>query len=346
MKFKDAEIRDQLKNWRKIIRPYQTPDNKKAIWQVLNTFGPLLALWILMYFSMQWSVLLTLALAALGGLFTVRVFIIQHDCGHHSFFHNKKVNNVVGFVCSFFTSIPYKYWAHVHNVHHGHAGQMEMRDWGDIHFLTVEEFRALSPFRKFAYRVFRSPLMLFVGAPFLYLTISNRIPIFKRDNWINVRWSQVYNNLAITGVYVLLCYLLGWKTFLLIQASIVMCFGVVAFWFFYVQHQHEHCYKQWRENWDYLLASVKGSTFYRLPKVLQWFSGNIGFHHIHHLSPRIPNYNLEQCARENPILQKYVTTITFRQSLACVFNKLWDEQQQKMISFQEFYHLERIRLSM
>ena len=151
------------------------------------------------------------------------------------------------------------------------------------------------------------------------------------------------NNIWMVAVYVGLAWLLGWKEFLLIQLSIVAIFICVAFWFFYVQHQHEETYKRWKENWDFLISSIRGSTFYKLPAILNWFTGNIGYHHIHHLSSRIPNYNLPKCAKENPILQKYVTVMTLRESLKSMCVNLWDERQQRMISFREYYRLERKR---
>ena len=340
----DLEIKENLKNWPELIKKYKKPDKLKAIIQVVNSFGPYLALWVLMYFSLSWSYVLTIILAAINAFFLVRIFIIQHDCGHQSFFASQKWNNRIGFICSLFTSIPYKYWAKVHNYHHGHTGQLDHRDVGDINFLTVEEYRALSPIRRFGYRIFRHPIFLFVVAPTLYIGISNRIPIFNFKGWEKTRRSQIINNIFILCIYAGLAFLIGWKKFLFIQLGIIFLFGIIAFWFFYVQHQHETTYMQWQKNWDYLLASIKGATYYKLPKLFHWLTGNIGYHHIHHLSSRIPNYNLAACAKENPILQKYVNAITFRESLKSMFNKLWDEKTQRMITFKEFYRLELERV--
>lgn len=336
--FSDQEIRDTLQNWKEIISKYQQPDTKKAIIQISNSFGPFFLLWILMYFSLSWSYWITIGLAFVNAFFLVRIFIIQHDCGHQSFFKSKKWNNSIGFICSFFSSIPYKYWAKVHNHHHGHNGILETkhRDIGDIKFLTVDEYRQLPTWRKLAYRIFRMPVFLFGFVPFIYLTISNRYAFINMKSWKKIKWSQFINNLSLAAIYISLCLLLGWKQFLMIQLPIIFIFSIIAFWFFYVQHQHEETYKQWQENWDFLIASLRGATYYKLPKLFQWLTGNIGFHHIHHLSSLIPNYQLEKCFKENPILNKYVTTITFSESLSCIHNKLWDQKEQRMITFKEY----------
>ena len=336
----EQEIKVALADWQKLVVKYSQPDTKLATYQLLNTILPFIAIWTLMYFLLDWSYGVTLLFAVLNGFFLARLFIIQHDCGHQSFVKSKKWNNRIGFICSLFTSLPYKYWARVHNYHHGHVGQLEHRDVGDINFLTVDEFRNSSKLKRTGYRIFRNPFFLFILTPIIYLAISNRYPFFRFKGWGKIRRSQLINNLVLVAVYIVLAWLLGLKAFLMIQIPVVIFFGIIAFWFFYVQHQHEKTYMQWKNKWDYLMASIQGSTYYKLPKVFQWLTGNIGFHHIHHLNSSIPNYKLEQCARENPIFQKFVPTITFRESLKCIFNNLWDEQAQKMISFREFYRKE------
>ena len=333
-------IATELADWKSIVAPYQQPSSRRAAWQLANTIGPFLALWAGMYAVYPHSTLATVALGVLASFFLVRVFIIQHDCGHYSFLRKRKVNDAIGFVCSFFSSIPYTYWARVHSFHHGHTGQLEHRDIGDIDFLTVEEYRQLGKWGRFKYRAFRHPLVLFVIVPIIYLGVMLRLPKITFAGWRTVHVKQHVNNILIAVVYIGLGFLLGWKAFLIVQGSIIFFFGIIAFWFFYVQHQHEHTYMQWTKNWDYLTAAIKGATFYKLPRVLHFLTGNIGYHHIHHLSSRIPNYNLRKCAKENPILQKYVTKISFFQSLPMMFNKLWDEEKQRMISFREFYRSE------
>ena len=329
-------IKKQLKNWTQIVAKYQVPSKRKAIWQMLNTIVPFLALWVLMYYSLNWSYFITLALALINGLLLIRVFIIQHDCGHHSFLRNNKVNDVIGFCLSFLSSIPYKFWASTHAFHHGHNGQLEHTNVGDIKTISVEDFQQLSPWKKFRYRTFRNPLVLFILGPIYYLGFSCRLPVIPYKGWKKFALNLTINNVLIAAFYISLGFLLGWKKFLMVQLPIFAVFGVVALWFFYVQHQHEEAYKQWSDRWDYLISAIKGSTYYKLPKLFQWFSGNIGFHHIHHLNPNIPNYNLEKCAKENPVFQKYVTTINFKESLKCLSHHLWDEKRQKMISFWEY----------
>jgi len=342
----EQEIKDKLKNWKEIISEYQVPSSKKAILQIITSFVPYLALWILMYFSMDWSIWITLALGLVNAFFLVRIFIIQHDCGHQSFFGSKRLNNVMGTVCSVFSSLPYKYWAKVHNHHHGHTGQLEERDIGDIKFLTVKEYMSRNWFGKLRYRIFRNPIITFIISPLVYFTISNRMTLsFKDKPWKRVKRRQVVNNLLIVSVYGTLALLLGWQRFLFIQLFTIFIFSVIAFWFFYVQHQHEDGYQRWKKDWSFVVSAIRGSSYYKLPRMWQWLTGNIGLHHIHHLSSLIPNYNLEKCMKENPILSKYVTSITFLESLMTMKNKLWSEELDKMISWREYRQLKKMSLA-
>lgn len=332
----EKEIKEALANWPTMLRKYTKSNPKKAITQILNSYLPFIGLWVAMYFSLKVSYWLTLALALVNAFFLVRIFIIQHDCGHKSFFESRKWNRVVGYACSFFSTIPFSYWARVHDFHHGHCGQLETRDIGDINLLTTDEYRALSPLRKFGYRVFRMPVVIFIFGPVYYLLVNNRLPLVQMKGWQKVYWSLLWNNLAIVAAVVLLCWWLGVKAFLLVHVPIIIFFAIIAVWFFYVQHQHEYSYKSWKTNWDYLLAAIKGSTFYNLPRLFHWLTGNIGYHHIHHLQPGIPNYHLRACFEENSIINKYVTKVSFLESLSFINHKLWDEQDQRMITFREF----------
>jgi omega-6 fatty acid desaturase (delta-12 desaturase) len=342
----EKEIKEKLKNWKEMISKYQIPDHRKATIQMLNTFLPYIGLWALMYFSLNWSIWLTIPIGLVNVFFLVRIFIIQHDCGHQSFLRSSRWNNLIGVICSVFSTIPYKYWAKVHNHHHGHTGILEERDIGDINFITVEEYRKRGKWGRFRYRFFRHPLCLFIFAPFVYFTISNRFPNFNLKGWYKIRRTQVLNNVLIVGLYTGLALLLGWKKFLFIQLTLVFLFFIVAFWFFYVQHQHEDGYMRWRKNWDFLIASIRGSTYYKLPRLFQWLTGNIGIHHIHHLSARIPNYHLEKCLKENPVLTKYANVVTFWGSIKLAANKLWDEETKRMITFTEYYRMEKVRFSL
>lgn len=332
----ELEIKEALADWPAMLRKYTKSNPKKAITQILTSYLPFLGFWVAMYYSLEVSYWLTLALAFANAFFLVRIFIIQHDCGHRSFFNSKKWNNMVGYACSFFSTIPFTYWARVHDFHHGHCGQLETRDIGDIDTLTTDEYRALSTFGKLRYRIFRMPVVTFVIGPVYYLLVNNRLPLVQMKGWKKVYWSLLWNNLAILATIAALCWWLGIKTFLLVHVPIIVFFSIIAVWFFYVQHQHEHSYKSWKANWDYLVAAIKGSTFYDLPRFFHWLTGNIGYHHIHHLQPGIPNYHLRACFEENSIINKFVTQVTFLESLSFMRHKLWDEQEQKMITFREF----------
>lgn len=337
--YSNQEIKQALHDWPVRFKAYAVADTGKAVWQTINTFGPFLFIWVLMYYSLSWSYWITLGLALLNAFFMVRIFIIQHDCGHRSFLKNQSWNKFIGWVCSLFSIIPFRYWAQVHDFHHGHSGQLEedIRDIGDIKLMTVEEFRQASKGERLAYRVFRMPIITFIIGPTIYLLYNNRLPLVKFKGWKRDNiWLQ-FNNLLIAAAYVLLGWWLGWKAFLLIHVPIIFFFSIIAVWFFYVQHQHEHTYKQWKDNWDYLLSAIRGSTFYKLPRFMHWLTGNIGYHHIHHLNSKIPSYQLVRCAQENPDLQSYVTSVSFTESLSYMFNKLWDEQTERMISFREYY---------
>jgi acyl-lipid omega-6 desaturase (Delta-12 desaturase) len=341
----NKEIKQALSNWKEMISQYQIPDNKKAALQVVTTFLAFIGLWVLIYFSIQWSILLSIPLFMLNALFLVRIFVIQHDCGHQSYFNSKKINNFIGTVCSVFSFIPYKYWSKVHNFHHGHSGQLEVVEIGDIPTLTVNEYIGLNNWGKLKYRLFRFPIVTFVIAPVYYFLVPCRYPTYSFNKWGKYMWMTLKDNFWIALSYVVVGSLVGWPMFLLVQFTLVFLFGVIAFWFFYVQHQHEFSYKQWKHNWDFLLSSIRGSSYYKLPRLFHWLTGNIGYHHIHHLSSLIPNYNLPKVFRERPILSKYVTQITFWQSLKMMRYKLWDEAQEKMISFEEYRQIKAMRMA-
>ncbi len=328
-------------NWKNIVKDYQVPDTKAAVSQILTTFLPFVGLWVLMYFSMRISYFLTLGLALVNAFFMVRIFIIQHDCGHQSFTKSKTANNIIGFICSGFSLIPYKYWAKAHNFHHGHCGRLEedIRDIGDMPLMTVTEYKNGSFIKKAGYRLFRMPIVLLLLGSIFYVLIHNRYVSIKQKGFDQTWKSLLVNNIYIIGVFVAGILLFGAKDFLMLHLPIVLFFSVMAFFAFYIQHQHEQAYKKWRDEWDYVLAALKGSTYWKLPKVFQWLTGNIGIHHIHHLSSLIPNYNLEKCKDQNPILQEHVTEVSFIESVKLFRYKLWDEFQDKMITFEEYNRL-------
>lgn len=325
----------------KAFNQYTKTSRRKAIIQILNTFIPFIGLWILMYLAYDYSYWLTLGLGVINAFFLVRIFIIQHDCGHRSFVSNSKVRDLIGYISSLFSTIPYRYWAKSHHIHHSHNGQLEIRDIGDINTLTVREYRELSPWGKFKYRLYRSWLVMFFLGPIYYVLIHNRLPMIQMDVFKKEKLRLWINNVVLLAIFLTLGYFLGWAKFFITHGTIVVLFSVIAIWFFYVQHQHEAAYKQWKDRWDYLTAALRGSTYYRVPKVFNWLTGNIGIHHIHHLNPAIPNYNLQKALKENTWVNNYTTILGFWESLKLASHKLWDESQQRMITFREYYQLER-----
>ncbi len=321
-----------------IVSAYQLPDSRKAASQILTSFLPFLILWTAAYLLVDISVGLALLLTVVNAFFLVRIFIIQHDCGHQSFTASRLANDLIGLFCSVFSFIPYRYWAKSHHFHHGHNGMLwEHRDIGDITVLTVEEYRRRGFWGRLRYRLYRSAPVLFLLGPLWYVLIQNRLPLIRFKGWESARRALLRHNLLLIGVYVVLGLLLGYKALLWVQLPTLVFFGMIAVWFFYVQHQHETTYKAWKDRWDYIRAAIEGSTYYDLPRLFHWLTGNIGYHHIHHLNPLIPNYELARCHREHPLFDRIANRITFGQSLKTVFNHLWDEQQQRMISFYEYY---------
>jgi acyl-lipid omega-6 desaturase (Delta-12 desaturase) len=339
----EQEIVAAFGNWGGIVKPYIAYNNGKAAWQIIESFGLFLLTWAVMYYSLSISYWLTLALSVFNAFMLVKIFIIQHDCGHNSFVQSNIAKTIIGNICSVFSLIPYGFWAKTHNFHHGHNGILEndVRDIGDLDFLTVAEYEALGKWQRIGYQIYRSPFVLFCIVPIYYIFIHGRIMMIKFKGWEKEHISVGISNLLMLLVVAGMMYLVGWKAFLLVQMPIWILFGIIAIWFFYVQHQHEQSYKAWKGEWQYVLAAIKGSTFYKLPRVFHWLTGNIGYHHIHHLSSKIPNYNLVKCHEDNPIFEKYVYAMTFTESLKCMFNKLWDEDEQRMITFKEFYARQR-----
>jgi omega-6 fatty acid desaturase (delta-12 desaturase) len=325
-----------LKDWRIIVKPYQLPSGRSVAIQLLNTFVPFAGICALMYYSLEWSYLATLGLSVVNGLFLLRIFVIQHDCGHQSFTGSRRLNVAIGTFSSLFTIIPFSNWKRVHNAHHAHNGKMEYRGLGDINFLTTEEYGGLSRMGKIQYRVVRLNVMQFLIIPVIYIAVIQQFPYADITKKRRLFVWHFINQLLIVSIYCVFGLLVGWQKVAMVQVPIVIVFGIVAFWLFYVQHQHEENYNEWRDNWDHLPASILGSSYYQLPKWARWFSGDIGYHHIHHLSPRIPNYRLEECFKENPVFSEFVRTLDFRQSLKCVGHRLWDEKEKRMITFEEY----------
>jgi omega-6 fatty acid desaturase (delta-12 desaturase) len=331
-------LQPRKSTWKRIVTYYEKPSLKRSLWQVANTLIPYGALWYLMAQSVTVSYWITLALALPAAGFLVRVFIIFHDCGHGSFFRSRKANAVIGIITGILTFTPYYQWRHEHAIHHATSGDLDRRGTGDVWTLTVQEYLASSRWKRCAYRLARNPVVLFGIAPICLFLVLKRFPRWKADR--RERNSVVWTNLGILGMAAILASLLGIKTYLLIQLPVLVIAGTAGVWLFYVQHQFEGAYWARRGEWDYVAAALHGSSYYRLPKVLQWFTGNIGFHHIHHLSPGIPNYNLEKCHNADPLLQA-ATHITLLASLKSFSYRLWDEQRQKWVGYRYLRALRR-----
>ena len=316
--------------WKEIVARYQKPALKRSLWQLINTLVPYAALWWLMYLSLRVSYWLTAALALLAAGFLVRVFIIFHDCGHGSFFRSREANDVVGFITGVLSFTPYYHWRWEHALHHATSGDLDRRGKGDVWTLTVQEYLEASRWQRFAYRLARNPFILFVLAPLFLFTVKQRFASSKAAR--RERNSVYWTNLALLAMAAGLSWLFGLKTYLLLQSGVVLAAGVAGVWLFYVQHQFEGVYWERGGHWDYCTAALRGSSFYQLPWILQWFSGSIGFHHIHHLSPLIPNYNLAKCHQSEPLFQT-VKPVTLFGSFKSLTFRLWDEQRRKLVGF-------------
>jgi omega-6 fatty acid desaturase (delta-12 desaturase) len=324
-------------SWKAIVARYQKSSAKRGIWQIANTLVPYAALWYLMYLTAPISWWLTIPLAVIAGAFLVRVFIISHDCGHGSFFKSPRANHIIGAITSFLAFTPYFHWRWEHSIHHATSGDLDRRGTGDIWTLTVQEYLESSRWKRFAYRLARNPVVLFLLAPLFVFVIKHRFPASTAGK--RQRRSVYWTNLALLATGAALSWTFGLKEYLIIQLIVIAVAGSIGLWLFYVQHQFEGVYWQRSGEWDYATAALQGSSFYKLPKILQWFSGNIGFHHIHHLSPRIPNYHLEKCHKAEPLFQT-VKAVTLFSSFKSFTFRLWDEQRHKLVGFG---HLRTIR---
>ena len=317
-------------NWKAIVAQYEKPHAGRASWQIVNTVGSYVAVWFLIYLSLGVSWWLVLPLAALAGGLSVRVFIIFHDCGHGSFYASRSANSFWGFVTGLLTFTPYYHWRGEHAVHHGATGDLDRRGVGDVWTMTVQEYLEASRWKRSAYRLARNPIVLFAIAPLVLFLFLQRFP--RSGAKPHERRSVWWMNLALLVMVTGMSLVFGILPYLVIQLTVLTVAGAVGVWLFYLQHQFEDAYWERGEDWDYATAALQGSSFFRLPRVLQWFSGNIGFHHIHHLSPRIPNYNLQRCHESDPMFQE-VCPMTLLGSLRSLGLRLWDESSKKLVGF-------------
>ena len=319
-------------DWSRAIAAFSKSDGRKAAWQLINTIVPYLALLALMTVCLVqgWPYFITLLLALPAAGLAIRIFIFFHDCCHDSYFTSRRANRIVGFITGVLTFTPFDDWKRSHNIHHATAGDLDSRGTGDIWTMTVDEYLAAPRLTRLGYRLVRNPFFLLIVVPFYLSMIAYRLPT-RGAGW-RAAVSVIGTNLALVGIFAGAALTVGWQTYLMVQVPIILVAWSMGVWLFYIQHQYEDAYWVRGEERDPLDAALKGSSYYRLPKVLQWMTGSIGLHHIHHLRPRIPNYHLQACQDAIPVLQA-VKPLTLRRSFRSVSLNLWDEQAQRMVGF-------------
>jgi omega-6 fatty acid desaturase (delta-12 desaturase) len=318
--------------WCKTVAKYARADLRKATWQIIDTFVPYFVLLAIMIYTVKrgYPYWITLALCIPTAAMLTRIFIIFHDCCHKSFFTSRRANTIFGYITGIVTLTPYEDWWHAHARHHATFGDLDRRGVGDIWTLTADEYKTASPLKRLAYWLYRNPLVMFgLGPSFLFFA-SFRYP--QKGAGKRQRTSVIVTDIAILVIIITAGVTIGLRTYLLAQLPCMIVAATAGIWLFYVQHQFEGVRWARHEDWDRIRAALEGSSYYKLPRVLQWVTCNIGFHHVHHIDPRIPNYNLQRCYDEVIDLQK-VKPLTIRRSLKSLRMNLWDEQQQKLVSF-------------
>ena len=316
--------------WYRTTAKYGRSHLPSSLWQIINTVVPYGVLWMLMIYTVQrqYPYLVTLALAFVAGGILVRIFILFHDCCHGSFFAWPQANRVLGYVTGILTFTDFEDWRHAHNRHHATAGDLDRRGVGDIWTMTTEEYRVAPRRTRLAYRIYRNPFILFgPGSALLFLVFQR---FSKKGAGKRAQKSVLMTNLALVLIAAAAAWTIGLQTYLLIQLPIIFIGGGVGLWLFYVQHQFENAYWGRHESWDPMKVALCGSSYLKLPKILQWFTGNIGLHHVHHVRPTIPNYHLQRCFDETPPLQT-VNAITLKTSMRSLGLALYDEENKRLV---------------
>jgi omega-6 fatty acid desaturase (delta-12 desaturase) len=320
------------RNWTRILSDYREPDRRRSAFELAVTIVPFAAFLSLAHVATHndfyWGLLLVVPAAG----FLLRLFMIQHDCGHGSFFANRKADDWTGRVLGVLTLTPYDYWRRAHTVHHASAGNLDARGVGDITTLTVAEYRELPLRGRLAYRLYRSPVVMFLVGPVWVFGIQQRWPVGMTRAGLEPWLSTMMTNVAILALAISQIWLLGLGSFMLVQVPIIMLAGMAGVWLFYVQHQFEETHWEQSEDWEFQDAALHGSSYYDLPGPLKWLTGNIGIHHVHHLASRVPFYRLPEVLKDHPELRS-INRITFLQSLRCIPLVLWDERSRKLVSF-------------
>ncbi len=317
---------------REVLAKYREPDLGRSVRQLLGSIVPFCVLWALAWYSLRYSYWLTLLLSVPTAGFLVRLFILQHDCGHGSFFKSKRMNDAVGFVLGVLVFTPYHCWGRQHALHHATSGDLDRRGFGDVATMTLKEYLQLTPLKKLGYRLYRNPFVMFGGAAVVYFVILQRFTYELPPSWRRERASVHATNLAVLVFLLSVGWLVGFRSFLMVHVPVTVLGSSLGVWMFYVQHNFVGTYWQRHDNWQFEMAGREGSSYYQLPRPLQWLTANIGFHHIHHLDSRIPNYRLQECFDGTSEFQQ-VHRLTLWQSLSCVSLKLWDEGEGRMVGF-------------
>ena len=318
--------------YRDIVAPYARPHLGRSLLDIATSVFPYLALSVAMYLALDVSYLLTLAIGIPASGFLLRTYILFHDCSHGSFLPGKRANIWLGTVLGLLVYSPFQSWRHSHAVHHATAGDLDRRGVGDVPTMTVAEYRALPWTGRLGYRLFRNPLVMFGIGPIYAMVVAPRM--WSRSDRPRNKRSVIGTNIALAAMITGLCLLMGWQQYLLVQGPTAFLAAAAGVWLFYVQHQFEDTYWQSSDDWSYADAALQGSSYLKLPKVLQFFTGNIGVHHVHHLSARIPNYNLQRAHDENPVFHD-VPTLSLWDGLRAVRLKLWDEDRGRLVTWAE-----------
>lgn len=328
----DSEPAADHRSWRAALAPYAQPHLGRSALDIATSVVPYVALSVLMYLALDVSFLLTLALAIPAAGCLLRTYIVFHDCAHGSFVASRRVNNWLGHLLGLIVYTPLVSWRHSHAVHHATAGDLDRRGIGDVPTMTVAEYRSSPWGKRLGYRLFRNPVVMFGLGWIFALLVQPRL--VSRDARPHIRHNIIVTNVVLAAVIGALCWAVGWREFLIVQGSAAFIAGSAGVWLFYVQHQFEDAYWESNPDWSFADAALRGSSYLKLPKVLQFFTGNIGLHHVHHLNARIPNYNLQRAHDRNPIFHG-VPTLTFWEGLRTARFKLWDEDRGRMVSFTE-----------
>jgi len=328
----NASSHNQVRHWAEMAKAHAQPDTRRSVMQLMTTVLPLAGLWVAMMITVGDAYWITLILSVPAAAFLVRLFIIQHDCGHRSFFRSRGLNDKLGALIGVMTLTPHAYWRQAHNTHHATCGNLTKRGIGDVNVLTVKEYVNLPKWKRMVYRAYRNPMTILGVGPIYLFFIKYRLPLDLIRSQPKLLVSVMGTNLGILGAVTGLGYAFGFLEVLMVQLPVSLIASATGVWLFYVQHQFERTFWKEERDWDFYAASVLASSFYDLPKLLNWFTGCIGIHHIHHLSNRIPNYRLSACLNDMPELRQ-VNRIGLRDSLSCFKLALWDEARQRLISF-------------